>query len=401
VNRRWLLPEQVEDLLPPDAWRLESARGRLLSLFRGHGYELVVPPALEYMESLLTGAGQSADLVTFKLVDQLSGRLLGLRADITPQVARIDAHRLDSDGVSRLCYAGSVYHALARGAGQSREPFQIGAELYGHAGLSADLEVQGLLLASLDLLGLRDFVFDLGHVAIFRALTAGLPQGLVSELLEAMQGRNIPHIDELTATLLPAVRSALRELPMLCGGVDVLDRARAVLPAQPAITTALDALDSVARALLGRTRLEIDLAELRGYAYHSGMVFAVYAAGYPGSIARGGRYDAIGEAFGRSRPATGFSIDLRDLLPKVPAPEGAGVAWLSCAEARRLDGAALEAGLAGLRAAGRVVIRELEAPGSDETARIDARCDRILVVRQGALDEQPIEQNSNREVAAS
>ncbi len=397
MNPLWLLPEQIEDLLPADAWKLESARARLLALFRSHGYELVVPPALEYMESLLTGTGEGVDLETFKVVDQLSGRLLGLRADITPQVARIDAHRLAGEGVRRLCYAGSIYHALARGAGQSREPFQIGAELYGHAGLAADLEVQGLLLDALGALGLRDYVLDLGHVGIFRALTRALPAVLEAGLLEAMQGRNIPQVEQLSASLPEPQRSALRALPALCGGVEVLHQARARLPALPGIAAALDELDRAAASLDGRARQEIDLAELRGYAYHSGMVFAVYAAGHAGSVARGGRYDAVGEAFGRSRPATGFSIDLRDLLPALPSVPSSGVAWLSAAEATRLAPAELAAELAGLRAAGQVVIRELE--GGD--GHIDPRCDHQLVVQQAGLQARPLDTHSIREAKAS
>lgn len=389
MNPRWLLPEQVEDLLPAEAWKLESARTRLLALFRSHGYELVLPPALEYMESLLTGSGEGTDLETFKVVDQLSGRLLGLRADITPQVARIDAHRLDGDGVRRLCYAGSTWHALEQQAGRSREPFDIGAELYGHAGIAADLEVQSLLLAALDELGVRGHVLDLGHVGIFRALTADLPAGLEAELLAAMQGKNIPLVEELAAPLDATRRAALHALPLLCGGSEVLAQARRVLPVLPGIAQALDQLERAAASLAGQVRLEIDLAELRGYAYHSGMVFAVYAAGHPGSVARGGRYDAVGEAFGRRRPATGFSIDLRDLLPALAPLAHGGVAWLPAAEAGRLAPAALGAELARLRGAGLVVVRELE----DGDGRADPRCDRALAVDQGRLREQPVARN--------
>ncbi|MDE3010655.1 MAG: ATP phosphoribosyltransferase regulatory subunit [Pseudomonadota bacterium] len=390
MNPRWLLPEQMEDLLPAEAWQLEAARSRLLALFRGHGYELVVPPALEYMESLLTGSGEHADLVTFKVVDQLSGRLLGLRADITPQVARIDAHRLAGEGVRRLCYAGSTYRARSGDAGASREPFQIGAELYGHAGLAADLEVQGLLIAALAVLDVHDYVLDLGHVGIFAALVEGLPAALEDALLDAMQGKNTPRVEELTVDLPEARRSALRARPSLCGGSEMIALARQRLPALPGITAALAQLEAAAASLAGQSRLEIDLAELRGYAYHSGMVFAVYAPGYPGSVARGGRYDAIGEAFGRSRPATGFSIDLRDLLPRLTMPAAPGVAWLPASAAAAFGAGELAAQLARHRAAGLVVIRELE--GGD--GRIDPRCDRHLVASGGALREQPIESNS-------
>lgn len=386
MTQRWLLPEQLEDLLPAEARVLEAARRRLLDLFHSHGYELVSPPALEYMESLLTGSGEDADLLTFKVVDQLSGRLLGLRADITPQVARIDAHRLDRAGVSRLCYAGHVYHALVTGAGASRAPYQVGAELFGHGGLAADLEVQGLLLNGLDQLGLRDFVLDLGHVGIFRSLTEGLEPGLVTDLLAAMHGKNIPRIDELTEGLEDAWRTALRSLPLLCGGVEVLGRARHALPALPGVLAALDALEEAARHLQGRARLEIDLAELRGYSYHSGMVFAVYAAGYPGAVARGGRYDAIGLVFGRARAATGFSIDLRDLLPVIDAPPPARCLWLPAVTAQALPAATLAAELQALRATGHVVIAEL----AGDSGSPDPRCAQMLWTDGTSLQVRPL-----------
>ena len=301
-------------------------------------------------------------------------------------MARIDAHRLDRSGVSRLSYAGNVYHALVAGAGASREPYQVGAELFGHPGIAADFEVQSLLLQALAELGVGDFVFDLGHVGIFRGLTQGLPAALVDDLLVAMRGKNIPRIDELTAGLSGELRAALRALPLLCGELDVLTQARAVLPALPEVHAALDQLAQAASRLAPHTRLEIDLAELRGYTYHSGMVFAVYAPGFPGAVARGGRYDAIGLAFGRARPATGFSIDLRDLLPVMPAPASVTCAWLPLDVTHQFAEDALAVQLAALRAQGMVVVVQLDA--ADQSP--DPRCTLQLVAQHGALVAQAL-----------
>ncbi len=363
MSQRWLLPEQIEDLLPPFAWQLENEKNRLLGIFRGYGYELVAPPALEYMDSLLTGTGKAADLITFKVVDQVSGKLMGLRADITPQVARIDAHRLDGQGIRRLCYSGHVYHAIAGGVGQSREPFQVGAELYGHAGIDADLEVQAMMVDALQALELEHFVLDLGHVGIFRALAEGLSVALEQSLMDALQGKNSPLIEELTASCEPVQRDALRALPSLCGGLETIERAREMLPANALIMQGLDDLELAASRLSTRVSVGIDLSELRGYDYHTGMVFSVYARGFPGAVARGGRYDSIGAAFGRARPATGFSIDLRDLLPVLPAPKPVNKVWLPHAVAANMSGERLAKELGVLRKAGLVVISELQSTG--------------------------------------
>ena len=320
MTYRWLLPEFIEDLLPPDAWRLESARRQLLDLFRARDYQLVMPPLLEYIESLQAGTGRDMDLLTFRLVDQMSGRQLGLRADTTLQVARIDAHGMNHAGVNRLCYAGSILHARPEGLNQSREPFQVGAEIYGLEGLEGDIEIQELMLEALKCAGLPSVTLDVGHVGLFRVLSrlAGLDPKSEGEWFEATQNKDLPALDALAAAQGTPAGQALRALAQLNGGEEVLVRARQILPREPDILQALAQLEAVATQFGGRVSLTFDLAELRGYHYHSGLVFAAYADGYPDAVARGGRYDDIGRAFGRARPATGFSLDLRELLPSLP-----------------------------------------------------------------------------------
>jgi len=310
---RWLLPEQIDDVLPPEAARIEALRRRVLDLFASWGYELVMPPLLEYTESLLTGTGHDLDLRTFKLVDQLSGRMMGVRADITPQVARIDAHLLNRGGVTRLCYAGSVLHARAQSPASSREPLQIGAELFGMAGVEGDLEILRLLCRALEAAGVRGARIDIGHVAVFRTLArdAGLGHELEVELFEALQAKDVPRLESLTRGLAAKTRAALLALPELYGGPEVLALAERRLPRLPGVRAAIAALGRLAGAC--RIAAGFDLAELRGYHYHSGVVFDVYCDGVSGAVARGGRYDEVGAAFGRRRPATGFSIDLRAL----------------------------------------------------------------------------------------
>jgi len=310
----WLLPENVEDVLPPEAWRMEDLRRGLLDLFRARGYELVIPPLMEYLDSLLTGVGADLDLKTFKLVDQLSGRLMGVRADITPQVARIDAHLLAANAVNRLCYAGSVLHTQPDGFHRSREPIQVGAELYGEAGAAADLEILTLMLDALSGCGVRSVQLDIGHVGVYRALAqlAGLNGEIEHQLFGALQAKDSSAVEVLTAGLPKALREAFGALPQLYGDRSVLVEARAALPQLPAIDAALDTLETIDRGLAG-VEVAYDLAELRGYGYHSGVVFAAYTGGRSRAIAQGGRYDEVGRVFGRSRPATGFSLDLREL----------------------------------------------------------------------------------------
>jgi ATP phosphoribosyltransferase regulatory subunit len=318
---KWLLPEFIDDILPAEAMGIETLRRRILDLFFRNGYELVMPPLLEYTDSLLTGTGHDLELRTFKVVDQLSGRMMGLRADITPQVARIDAHLLNRKGVTRLCYCGSVLHTRPAGPAATREPIQIGAELYGDAGVEADLEILQLLCEALELAGARNARVDIGHVSVFRSIVHGAEVGaeLEGQLFEALQKKDLPALKELTRKMTPKTRDALLALPELYGGAEVLDAAEKKLPKLPELTRALGTLRKLAKAC--RLPAGFDLAELRGYHYHTGVVFDAYCDGGAGAasqpIARGGRYDEVGRAFGRARPATGFSIDLRSLAGAV------------------------------------------------------------------------------------
>jgi ATP phosphoribosyltransferase regulatory subunit len=377
--RTWLLPEYIEDILPPEAARIERLRRDVLDLFRVHGYELVMPPLLEYLESLLTGTGHDLDLQTFKLVDRLSGRMLGVRADITPQVARIDAHLLNRKGVTRLCYTGSVLHTLPSGMNRTREPLQIGAELYGHAGLESDVEIQRLMMKALAVARVSGAYLDIGHVGIFRSVVgrAGAEKGLESELFVAMQAKDLPALRALTRRLDRASREALIALPELYGGPEVLDQAKKRLPDYPEIRTALAGLRALSQELRDVARIRcFDLAELRGYRYHSGVVFAAYAEGALNALALGGRYDEVGKAFGRARPATGFSMDLRELASV--RQDGAAKPGILAPYLPR--DAALQKSINALRARGETVVVDL--PGHGESRR-ELGCDRKLARRAG------------------
>jgi ATP phosphoribosyltransferase regulatory subunit len=318
---KWVLPEYIEDILPSEAMQIEGLRRRILDLFFERKYELVMPPLLEYTDSLLTGTGHDLELRTFKVVDQLSGRMMGVRADITPQVARIDAHLLNRKGVTRLCYCGSVLHTRPAGPAATREPIQIGAELYGDAGVEADLEILQLLCEALELAGARNARVDIGHVSVFRSIAHAAKVGaeLEGQLFEALQKKDLPALKELTGKMNPQTREALLALPELYGGAEVLELAEKKLPMLPELTRALRTLRKLAETC--RLPAGFDLAELRGYHYHTGVVFDAYCDGGVGAasqpIARGGRYDEVGKAFGRARPATGFSIDLRSLAGAV------------------------------------------------------------------------------------
>jgi len=377
--RAWLLPEYIEDILPAEAARIERLRRQMIDLFEVHGYELVMPPLLEYVESLLTGTGHDLDLQTFKLVDQISGRTLGLRADITPQVARIDAHLLNRAGVTRLCYAGSVLHTLPNGTNRTREPLQIGAELYGHPGIESDLEIQRLMMRALEVAGVQNAYLDIGHVAIFRSLVrhGRIEGGLESELFRAIQAKDLPAVSELTQRVPRRIREALAALPELYGGSEVLKKAARRLPAIDEITQALGDLQALSDGLHDAARIRcFDLAELRGYHYHSGVVFAAYVEGQPYAIGRGGRYDEVGKAFGRARPATGFSADLRELAALQPMPPArTGVVAPYAPE----DGA-LQKRIAALRRAGTRVVVQL--PGHEDAGSKTAG-ERRLARRDG------------------
>jgi ATP phosphoribosyltransferase regulatory subunit len=370
----WLLPENIADVLPSEARKIEDLRRQMLDNFRLYGYELVMPPLLEYVDSLLTGAGKDTDLRTFKLVDQISGRMLGLRADMTTQVARIDAHLLNRDSVTRLCYAGSVLHTRPSGLHATREPLQIGAEIYGHAGLEADAEIQELALASLAMAGFADVRLDLSHVGVLRSIIADDAVAATDEaaLYALLRAKDSPGLEALTKNYGAVTRDALLALPHLYGDVEVLAAARDVLPQSPGITRALAELAALAGSALGRAEVAIDLADLRGYQYESGAMFALYVPGLPNAVARGGRYDHVGEAFGRARPATGFSLDLRELARLLPSAErkhAIRAPWGNAPELREQ--------IAELRKTGEVVIQSL--PGHDDD-QDEFECDRVLVL---------------------
>ena len=324
--RSWVLPEYIEDILPAEAERTEALRRVLLDHFRAHGYRLIQPPLVEHLDSLLTGTGRDLELQTFKVVDPLSGRMLGVRADITPQVARIDAHLLNEPGVTRLCYAGSVLRAVPGGSGKTREVMQIGAELFGEPAIAGDVEVLSLILSALAQAGVRGLHLDLGHVGVYRALAAGagISGTEDSELFAALRTKDAPAVAELTARLPAAWRDALNALPTLYGPADeVLAAAAARLPDTPAIRNALAALSVLARSAAPNVDAShVDLADLTGYHYESGAIFSVFTAGEPNSIGRGGRYDGVGKAFGRARPATGFTLDLRQIAGIVARETG-------------------------------------------------------------------------------
>lgn len=372
----WILPEFIADLLPVEAANLERLRRDLLDHFKLHGYRLVQPPLLEYVESLQLQGNADLEIQTFRLVDQLSGRQLGLRADMTPQAARIDAHLINSSAVTRLCYAGPVAHSRPRDLLTTREPYQIGAELYGHAGLDADLEIIGLLLDTLHAAGVSNIHLDLGHVAIQQTLlqAAAVSTDTSNAIIAALHNKDSSTLADLTAALPTAIAGPLRALPNLYGGVETLTAARGVLGSLPGIGEALDAIQRVAEHVGARCHVRIDLAEQRVGAYHSGLVFAAYADGLPTALARGGRYDDVGRRFGRARPAVGFSLDARELLRVIPArDEQQGILAPLQADA------ALQQTIGTLRRAGETVIVDLAGAGDAKAHD----CNRHLVLHNG------------------
>ncbi|AEJ00676.1 ATP phosphoribosyltransferase regulatory subunit [Nitrosomonas sp. Is79A3] len=375
--QNWLLPEYVEDILPVEALHIEVMRRQIIDLLFVHGYQQVIPPLLEYVESLLSGSGSDMDLHMFKVIDQLSGRMMGLRADMTPQVARIDGHLLNSDGITRLCYANSVLHTVPSGITQTREPLQAGAELYGHSGLESDLEVQRLMLQCLSVSGVNKIHLDLGHVAVFRGLIkgAGISRELEIELFAVLQAKDVSTLKELCTKLQRHTREALMLLPQLYGDKKILADAIKRLPDYPEIRIALNELSIVEEELKPIVdEIAFDLADLRGYHYHTGMVFAAYANGCSNAIGLGGRYDEIGKAFGRARPATGFSMDLRELsrLVKPQAyPKGIRAPF-------HKKNKELENMIQQLRREGQIVVIELSEQKSES---LD--CDRQLVLHNG------------------
>lgn len=377
---RWLLPEGIEEVLPEQARRLEMLRRRLLDLYAGWGYELVMPPMIEYLDSLLTGTGHDLDLQTFKLTDQLTGKMMGLRADMTPQVARIDAHTLKKDCPTRLCYIGSVLHTRPDGFAGSRSPIQVGAELYGHSGSESDVEVFRLMLESLRQSNISDLYFDLGHVGIYRQLVraANLSDEQQGELFAALQRKAVPEIEQLLGSSAVDSKTArgLLGLADLNGDETVIDEARRLLAfAGDGVSQALDNLAAVAQQIKAcepAIPLHFDLAELRGYNYHTGVVFAAYVPGRGQAITQGGRYDEIGKVFGRSRAATGFSTDLKTLIDLGATDSAAPGAIYAPAE----DDAGLRDRIEQLRRQGERVISAL--PGDNSEPR-QLGCDRRLV----------------------
>jgi len=384
IDDRWLLPEGIEEIPPVAARRLETLRRKLLDLHDSWGYEQVIPPFIEFLESLLTGTGNDLDLQTFKLTDQVSGRLLGVRADMTPQVARIDA-RLRQGVPTRFCYLGTVLRTRGDGFGGSRSPIQIGAELYGHGGYQSDVEVLLLMLETLAVAGVPDVHLDLGHVAIFRALVsqAGLNEDQEGMLFDALQRKALPEISEQLQAF--SVSSSLRQMVLalaeLNGGLEVLRNAATVLRgAEQSVHQALVTLEKIATVVqqhLPAIPIHVDLAELRGYHYHTGPVFAAYVPGQGQAIAKGGRYDNIARVFGHGRPATGFSADLRTLLVAGSPAETA----LPAIYAPWLDDPSLETRIRELRQCGERVIRAL--PDADLGPQAMS-CDRVLLKHKGA-----------------
>ena len=369
---QWTLPDYVEDMLPDEAVYLESLRRSILDLYQTHGYLYVIPPMLEYIESL-NGNGQDMDLDTFKVVDQLTGRLMGVRADITPQVARIDAHLIQNDEVTRLSYAGSVLRTKPASFLQSREPFQIGAELYGFKGIEADLEIQTLLIKTLSTIGIQNPVIDFNHLDIFTSLIASsnMERDQLDLLYQAMQKKDKSEVIGLTKSLDKKNRDALIELVSLYGDVNVLEEAEKLLPQDQAIKSALQFLNQLDQALKNnQIKVSYDLSDIRGYQYHNGLVFSVYADQCYSPIALGGRYDNIGAPFGRNRPATGFTMDLKNIVTLFP--NGKKVKAILAPQGSERD---LQNAIESLRQQGETVAIDLFG---DMNAKQN-NCDRILM----------------------
>lgn len=377
----WLLPDGIEEILPEEAKHLESLRRKILDMFACWGYELVIPPFIDYLDSLLTGSGHDLELQTFKLTDQVSGEMLGVRADMTPQVARIDAHNLKHEWPTRLCYAGTILRTKGDPLEKTRSPMQIGAELYGHAGKESDVEVIRLMLEMLAMAGLQNVHLDLGHVGIYRALSkqAGLTDVQEAELFDVLQRKARPELQELMAgySIDSDLKAMFLKLPELNGGQETISKARAVLlPANGEVKQALADLEAIAEKLAASfpsLPVSFDLAELRGYHYHTGVVFAAFVPSVGREIARGGRYDNIGAIFGRERPATGFSADLK--LLSALSKTSYQCEQRTLIFAPYLDDAALSEKIRDLRAQGQVVVQQL--PGQSGNAQ-ELGCTSIL-----------------------
>lgn len=368
----WVLPDHIADVLPSEARHIEELRRGLLDTARCYGYELVMPPLLEHLESLLTGTGEALDLQTFKLVDQLSGRSMGLRADTTPQVARIDAHLLNRKGVTRLCYCGPVLHTRPDRPHATREPLQFGAEIYGHAGLEADLEALQLARECLRIANVHNTTIDLADVRIVRILLAGVPLNpqILSGIHAALAAKDAAELAALTRDFPPESREGLLALLQLYGDQGVLVEAQKSLQRFPGISQVLSNLKWLASRLEGAA-VTFDLADLRGYAYYSGARFAIYAPGASDALVRGGRYDEVGAVFGRTRPAAGFSLDIKQVVGVVSPRALKAAIRAPWGEADEVNAAIAE-----LRKAGETVVCVLPGHGSEVD---EFHCDRELV----------------------
>ena len=380
----WQLPDGVEEVLPAQAQAVERLRRQLLDLFHGWGYRLVIPPLVEFTESLLVGLGEDLDLTTFKLTDQISGRTLGIRADITPQVARIDAHSIADEGVTRLCYAGSTLHTRPKSPFASRSPIQLGAELYGDDSVGADVEVVCMMLATLEAAGLSGITLDLGHVGIYEAvlLHAELEEAREATVFDALQRKSVPDLIQALEGVDPGTTGLIIALAKLHGDESILDDARALYAETvPDALLGLDTLQQVARTIRRQQPdldIYFDLAELRGYHYHTGLVFAAYVPGVGEALANGGRYNDVGAVFGRARPATGFAADLKALMALVPDVTESGAISLP-----GVDDEALLLRARELRESGEVVIQSF-------SGEVDPRCDRELVEMEGQWLIRPL-----------
>lgn len=390
TSDRWLLPDGVADVLPPRAQRVEALRRELMDTYRRWGFELIIPPMIEYLQSLLTGTGNDLDLQTFKLTDQLTGRMMGVRADMTPQAARMDAHSLRRAGVTRLCYAGHVLHARPSSMLANRTPLQVGCELFGSRSSAADQEIIDLMLETLRAAGVETVHLDIAHVGIFQCLAeqAALGTDLEQRVFDALRRCSIPELDELLGNAeAGSARAMLRDLGRLSGGEEVPEAARQRLAGAPApVLEAIDQLEQTARRVRERhpeVAVGFDFSELRGYNYHTGLVFAAYTPGQEEALAQGGRYDAVGEDFGRARPATGFSADLNRLLDagrRLCASSAGAIVAPSGSDA------ALRQRISELRQS-ETVIQQLDDEASD---RVPPECDRQLVWRDGDWQVVPL-----------
>jgi ATP phosphoribosyltransferase regulatory subunit len=390
---RWLLPDGIEEILPPQAARIEALRRALLDEYRAWGYDLLQPPSAEYLESLLTGVGHDLDLLTFKITDQQTGRMMGISADRTQQVARMDAHSMPKQGVARYCYCGSVLHTKATHLLSSRSPMQVGAELYGYSGVDSEIEIVSLMLRSLEKAGLEEVTLDLGHVGIYHALVAetDLSESQQTELYSLLRLRALPELAQWLeiSNLSSLNKEIFKNLPSMAGSIAELEQWKTTFDQAPAaVKDALDKLQAIAKDITERypnVRVHIDLAELRDFNYHTGLVFSAFVPGFGQPVARGGRYDHTGEVFGRSRPATGYSSDLKVLASLTVADWSESAAILAPSD----SDTTLTAKISELRATGERVIQVFNGQSNLE----ELGADRELVNQDGQWTVQQISQN--------